>query len=1653
MVGPRLKTLGLSGHVIRPIFTLLLITTLIVSPLLFIRDQRVVAAARVKPSAAQPPLSAPPEPFVLPSHGITEKLPPAASEIFASLAGYFSRTKVTTAADPNQLPEPFRSTLAANVRPVAPTTLLDPPPPSSPAGVTTFDFDGDGKADISRWHSSNTEYKIRNSTTSTYSTYTIGSTSARQAPADYDGDGKTDPAFYDSGTWTIRQSGTGTTTTISGFGLSGDIPVPGNYVGGSEIDEAVFRPSNSTWYFRDGGGTHTVTSVAFGTSGDIPEPGDYDGDGLTDHAVFRPSNGTWYVQPSSGGSYYGVSWGLASDVPVPGDYDGDGKTDPAVFRPSTGVWYVRLSNTGTTTTFTWGNYADQPVPADYDGDGKTDYAIWRPTTGVWWIYKSSTSTLDAPVLGVNGDFAVPSSYVKQVGGNVETDDLAVARLSPKNAIGSTDLYSQNFSWGTGLVSLPGRAGLDLNFGISYNSLVWTKVGSAMVFDPDYSNITPGFSFGFPTIEPNYYDGAKSTYSYLMVTPSGRRIEFRQSAVSGTYDAVDSSYAQLVTSATDPNADATSLTIKVTTTDGTQMSYAWNTGAFRCTEIKDRNGNKISITNSSSGHLESITDTLGRVVTVNYNSDGFPSTITQTWKDTNGAGSDTTHTWATFTYTPTDGTGTAPAITTNFGSLAVAGPPNGTSIKVLQQITYPDGNYTKFTYNNYVQVVKVQNYAPNNDELNHVLLNDISSVSGTQSDCPRFTVVKNFAENFNGGAETTVTNTYNTVSGYSIYSGQSISGTRIDTVLTSDPDSHYSRSFYANSGWQEGLPLATEDCIGTTSDNCSTRKRWTWTNWTQDNTSLAYNLNPRVTETRVGDGMNTKRTTINYYQPTTGVFPFGLAETVKVYDTDLSTVLKTQKTTYNLSSDYTSRRIIGLPAESDLWQGTDSGGTLMSKVTYGYDEEDFSHESNQNISTVIQHDNTSYTSSFVLGRGNLTTTTRYDVTGATSPISSKIRYDIAGSVVASIDPRSRKAAIDYSDNFNDTTTTRNTFAYPTTLTDPGPFSSTVQYRFDIGANVWARSPTPSGSGNTYGKTSSRTFDDTTGRISKQKIENSGAYTRYSYGTDGTSLTTYSTIVDANGDGSINSSDEVLTETLFDGAGHVRKARTENPNSTGGYTGQVTEYDILGRVTRQTVPTEMDSSWNPAGDDYYGGSTIWRWNSQEYDWKGRVTRSIPSDSTGSDGKDTLITYEGCGCAGGQITTVKGPVTTAVDVSGTLQTTKRRTQKSYDDILGRTDKTEIWDLDGASLYSTTEVVLNGRDQTTQVTQTDNTDIHTPQKSLVTTMSYDGFGRLSSKHIPEQSTGTTTAYTYNADDSIATVTDARGAVTTFTYGHLDDSSSSEYRALPTKVHWSVPTGSSITVPSDVTYSYDSASNRTAMSDGTGSATYSYDELSRMVSETKTITGLTGSLTIGYQYALLGQLKKITDPSDAEINYAFDRTGRLTGVTGSGTLYSSVSTYASNISYRGWGALKSMNYGDSTTETLEYNNRLQPTSYSVSGIKVYNTTTAQPEGGDFTYYNDGTLKFASDDRSDASLYGLHDRAYVYDHVGRIKHAYSAAQAQDYRDGTSQPLYGAGPYVHEFTYDAFNNMTERVGMIWSEFDTGSDTYNSQNRNTAWSYDA
>ncbi len=272
-----------------------------------------------------------------------------------------------------------------------------------------FDYDGDGRADISVWRPSDGNWYLDRSKNG-FTAINLGSNGDIIAPADFDGDGLSDISVFrpSTGIWYRFNSSNSQYIQVY-FGQSGDIPIQADYDGDGKADIAVFRPSTGVWYWINSS-NGSSGAVQFGLNGDRPAVGDYDGDGKADLAVFRPSNGVWYLQQSTAG-FLGISFGLSTDLITPADYDGDGKTDIAVFRPSDGTWYRFNSSNGQYIGIQFGQNGDKPAPADFDGDGKDDVAIYRPSSGNWYLLRSTESVV-IQNFGLNGDVPIPSTFTK-----------------------------------------------------------------------------------------------------------------------------------------------------------------------------------------------------------------------------------------------------------------------------------------------------------------------------------------------------------------------------------------------------------------------------------------------------------------------------------------------------------------------------------------------------------------------------------------------------------------------------------------------------------------------------------------------------------------------------------------------------------------------------------------------------------------------------------------------------------------------------------------------------------------------------------------------------------------------------------------------------------------------------------------------------------------------------------------------------------------------------------------------------------------------------------------------------------------------------------------------------------------------------------------
>lgn len=270
---------------------------------------------------------------------------------------------------------------------------------------TRFDFDGDGRSDISVFRPTDRVWYLDRSTNGFFATQ-FGLLTDKITPADYDGDGKTDIGVYRDGSWYWLNSSDGVFNAYE-FGLAGDVALPGDFTGDGRAELAVYR--NGTWWMVDLS-INNVSAVQFGLSTDKPVLADHDGDGKTDPAVFRPSTGYWYISRSSDNNVVFNSFGLDGDVPLSGDFSGDGRADLAVFRPSNGTWYIARQGGIPGQNFDaiqFGITTDIPVPADYDGDGKTDIAVYRG--GVWYLLQS-TNGITIQQFGQASDTPVPAAY-------------------------------------------------------------------------------------------------------------------------------------------------------------------------------------------------------------------------------------------------------------------------------------------------------------------------------------------------------------------------------------------------------------------------------------------------------------------------------------------------------------------------------------------------------------------------------------------------------------------------------------------------------------------------------------------------------------------------------------------------------------------------------------------------------------------------------------------------------------------------------------------------------------------------------------------------------------------------------------------------------------------------------------------------------------------------------------------------------------------------------------------------------------------------------------------------------------------------------------------------------------------------------------------
>ena len=313
--------------------------------------------------------------------------------------------------------------------------------------------------------------------------------------------------------------------------------------------------------------------------------------------------------------------------------------------------------------------------------------------------------------------------------------------------------------------------------------------------------------------------------------------------------------------------------------------------------------------------------------------------------------------------------------------------------------------------------------------------------------------------------------------------------------------------------------------------------------------------------------------------------------------------------------------------------------------------------------------------------------------------------------------------------------------------------------------------------------------------------------------------------------------ITDSASFDGVGRSVQTRLTDPE---GDDLVDTTYDQPGRVS--TVSNPHRSVSGPTD-----GTTA-----TLYDPLGRVTQV-----TRQDGSFSTISYA-------------GSCTTAQDEAG-------KQRKSCSDALGRL--TQVFE-DPTGLNYETDYQYDALGNLLRVDQkgsasTDSTQWRTR------TFTYDSLSRLLAAVNPESGT---ISYSYDADGELLMKTspapNQTGTATqtvSYCYDELHRVTKKDYQP-----HTYTPPACPITAPV-VSYAYDSGANAkgklTSLADQAGTASYSYDILGRLATETRSLTGAGGaavSKNLSYEYNVDGSLYKLHYPSGAVVTYATVSNGTI---------------------------------------------------------------------------------------------------------------------------------------------------------------------------------
>ena len=272
---------------------------------------------------------------------------------------------------------------------------------------------------------------------------------------------------------------------------------------------------------------------------------------------------------------------------------------------------------------------------------------------------------------------------------------------------------------------------------------------------------------------------------------------------------------------------------------------------------------------------------------------------------------------------------------------------------------------------------------------------------------------------------------------------------------------------------------------------------------------------------------------------------------------------------------------------------------------------------------------------------------------------------------------------------------------------------------------------------------------------------------------------------------------------------------------------------------------------------------------------------------------------------------------------------------------------------------------------------------------------------------------YEYDTVGNRTAVNDTKGQRIEYTYNAINRLTQVRYYAA----------GDHQNPIKTVDFTYDELGNIKTYNDGTTSATYTYDDLSRKISESVNYGPV--SLSYAYTYYANSVKKTFTGPDGNTITYSYDENNRLVGtnIPGQGQI-------TNLFDQAHWNSpAKTMLPGGSTTDygydplmqlkTITSKdpgqNPLMTRSYQHS--PAGNVSTKNTEHGNYTYQYDDMYRLTQ-----AVNPTLPDEAYTYDALGNRLTAAGVSGNWTYNANNELTGYDTNAFV----YDDNGNMTQKI---------------------------